>query len=203
MLYAPYEKKRIRLQQQLALKVPFSRNWKKHQARIAALDVRIANCRQDFLHQQSTEISKNHAVIVVEDLQIPQMSRSAKGTQDEPGRHVKAKAGLNKAILDQGWGMFRRLLISKQAWRGGEVIAVNPRYTSQRCSQCGHVDAKSRVQQALFSCTACGFAYHADVNAARNILALGQGERRNACSPPQVATGIPALKGGELSRSRS
>ena len=108
------------------------------------------------------------------------MSRSAKGTLDEPGKHVAAKSGLNKAILDQGWGMFRRLLEYKQTWRGGAVIAVNPRYTSQRCPACGHVSAKNRVQQALFSCQTCGYSYHAGIVAARNILALGQGERLNA-----------------------
>jgi putative transposase len=111
------------------------------------------------------------------------MSRSVRGTPEAPGRNVKAKSGLNKAILDQDWGMFRCLLTYKQAWRGGKVIAVPPRYTSQQCPVCGHVDAKNRVQQALFSCQACGYSYHADVVAARNILALGQGERLNAYVP--------------------
>ena len=103
------------------------------------LDIRIANCRHDFLHKLSTETSKNHAVIVLEDLQVRNMSRSARGTVEEPGRNVAAKAGLNKAILDQGWGTFRRMLEYKQTWRGGQVIAVNPRYTSQTCPVCGHV----------------------------------------------------------------
>ncbi len=177
------ESKLARAQHHLARKVKFSQNWKKQQARIRRIHIKIANCRHDFLHKHSTEVSKNHAVIVVEDLQVAHMSKSAKGTLEEPGRNVKAKSGLNKAILDQGWGMFRRLLTYKQAWRGGEVIAVNPRYTSQRCAVCGHVSAKHRVQQVLFSCQTCGHSYHADVNAARNILALGQGERLNACSP--------------------
>ena len=108
------------------------------------------------------------------------MSQSAKGTVDQPGTNVAAKSGLNKAILDQGWGMFRRLLEYKQCWRGGEVIAINPRYTSQMCPQCGHVSKKNRPQQALFSCEQCGYSYHADVVAARNILACGQRERQNA-----------------------
>ena len=177
------EKKLARAQQKLARKVKFSQNWKKQQASIRCIHTQVANCRHDFLHQHSTEISKNHAVVVVEDLQVAHMSRSAKGTLEEPGRNVNAKAGLNKTILDQGWGMFRRLLTYKQTWHGGEVIAVNPRHTSQRCADCGHVSAKNRVQQALFSCQACGHSYHADVNAARNILALGQGERLNAYSP--------------------
>jgi putative transposase len=114
-------------------------------------------------------------VIVLEDLQVRNMSRSAKGTVKEPGRNVAAKSGLNKSILDQGWGMFRRMLEYKQRWRGGAVIAVNPRYTSQTCPECGHVSKNNRPQQALFSCVACGYTYHADVVAARNILAWGTG----------------------------
>jgi len=113
------------------------------------------------------------------------MSRSAKGTVDKPGKNVAAQSGLNKAMLDQGWGMFRRLLTYKQAWRGGEMIAVNPRYTSQRCAVYGSVNANNRVQQALFSCQACSQSYHANVNAAQHILALGQGERLNASAPRQ------------------
>src|SRR5204863_8508551 len=105
---------------------------------LAQLCIRIANCRHDFLHKLSTATSKNHAVIVIEDLQVTNMSRSAKGTVEEPGMRVAQKSGLNKAILDQGWGMFRRMLDYKQAWHGGEVIAVNPRYTSQTCPACRH-----------------------------------------------------------------
>ena len=181
--YRRVEKKKARLQRRLAGMVKYSCNWKKQQRRIAQLDIRIANCRHDFLHQLSTQTSKNHAVIVIEDLQVRNMSRSAKGTVEEPGKNVAQKAGLNKAILDQGWGMFRHMLEYKQHWRGGEVIAVNPRYTSQTCPECGHVAKENRVQQALFSCVACGYTYHADVVAAKNILALGHREKLNACSP--------------------
>jgi IS605 OrfB family transposase len=181
--YRRVEKKKARLQRRLAGMVKYSCNWKKQQRRIAQLDIRIANCRHDFLHQLSTQASKNHAVIVLEDLQVRNMSRSAKGTVEEPGKNVAQKAGLNKAILDQGWGMFRHMLEYKQHWRGGEVIAVNPRYTSQTCPECGHVAKENRAQQALFSCVVCGYTYHADVVAAKNILALGHRERLNACSP--------------------
>ena len=131
----------------------YSQNWKKQQHRIAQLDIRIANCRHDFLHKLSTETSKNHAVIVLEDLQVRNMSRSARGTVEEPGRNVAAKAGLNKAILDQGWGTFRRMLEYKQRWRGGEVIAVNPRYTSQTCPECGHVvESESSATSLVLLC---------------------------------------------------
>src|SRR5262249_20637227 len=116
----------------------------------------------------------------VEDLQVWQMSQSARGTVDDPGHNVAAKAGLNKAILDQGWGTFRRMLEYKQQWRGGEGIAGDPRYTRQTCPGCGHVSKTNRSQQALFSCGQCGYSYHADVVAAQNILARGQRERQNA-----------------------
>jgi putative transposase len=154
-----HEHKLVRAQQALAQKVKFSQNWQKQQARIRRIHTKIANCRYDFLHKHSTEISKNHAVVIVEDLQVRNMSRLARGTPEAPGRNVKAKSGLNKAILDQGWGMFRCLLTYKQAWRGGKVIAVPPRYTSQQCPVWVHIDAKNRVQQALFSCQACALAY--------------------------------------------
>jgi putative transposase len=175
-----HERQLARAQQSLARKVKFSQNWRKQKGRIHSLHTKIANCRHDFLHQHSTQISKNHAIIVLEDLQVRYMSKSAKGTVDEPGRNVAAKSRLNKAILDQGWGLFRCLLEYKQAWRGGAVIAVNPRYTSQTCPQCEHVSRKNRPQQALFSCEYCGYSYHADVVAAQNILARGQRERQNA-----------------------
>lgn len=180
--YRTAEKKKARMQRRLAGMVKYSAHWKKQQRRIAKLESRTAHCRHDFLHKLSTETSKNHAVIVVENLQVRNMSRSARGTVDEPGKNVAQKSGLNKSILDQGWGMFRRMLDYKQAWRGGEVIAVNPRSTSQTCPECGHVSKANRLQQALFSCVACGYTYHADVVAARNILALGHRERLNACS---------------------
>ena len=180
--YRRVEAKRSRMQRRLAGMVKYSSNWKKQQGRIAQLEIRIANCRHDFLHQLSTETSKNHAVIVIEDLQVRNMSRSAKGSVEEPGRQVAQKAGLNKAILDQGWGTFRRMLEYKQDWGGGELLAVNPRYTSQECPECHHVSTLNRPQQALFSCVACGHTYHADIVAAKNILARGQRERLNAYS---------------------
>jgi len=107
-------------------------------------------------------------VIRVEDLQITNMTRSAKGTRENPGRNVRQKAGLNRGILGSGWGLLVRRLADKAP---GRVERVRPAFTSQRCSACGHVDAESRESQARFVCTACGFADHADVNAARNIAA--------------------------------
>jgi putative transposase len=181
--YRRIEAKKARMQRKLSGMVKYSNNWKKQQQRIATLDIRIAHCRQDFLHKLSTQTSHNHAVIVIEDLQVKHMSKSAKGTVEEPGRQVAAKSGLNKAILDQGWRTFRRMLEYKQLWRGGEVIAVSPRYTSQECPECHHVSKLNRPQQALFLCVACGYANHADTVGSLNILARGLRERLNASLP--------------------
>jgi len=101
------------------------------------------------------------------------MSRSAKGSLEAPGCKVKAKSGLNKSILDQGWGEFRRQLEYKLTWRGGVFLKVNPRCTSQRCHVCGYTDKKNRQSQAKFKCQACGHLENADLNAAKNILAAG------------------------------
>ncbi len=110
---------------------------------------------------------------MVEDLKVSNMSRSARGDADHPGSHVRAKSGLNKAVLDQGWSEFRRQLEYKQAWRGGLVIAVPPHYTSQQCPQCCYTTRDNRRSQAVFKCVACGYARNADVVAASNILAAG------------------------------
>jgi putative transposase len=116
----------------------------------------------------STGIARRFDVIRVEDLKIANMTRSAKGTAEQPGRNVRAKAGLNREISRSGWGPLVRRLEDKAP---GRVERVPPAYTSQRCSACGHVDGRSRESQARFRCTACGYACNADVNAARNIAA--------------------------------
>ena len=116
----------------------------------------------------STGIARRFDVIRVEDLQIKNMTRLARGTRENPGRNVRAKAGLNRGILGSGWGRLVRRLQDKAP---GRVEKIRPAFTSQRCSACGQVDPKSRESQAVFRCTACGFAGHADVNAAINIAA--------------------------------
>jgi putative transposase len=191
--YRKAQKALAKAQRRAAKKVKFSQNWQKCQTRIRRIYTQIAHCRQDFLHKLSTQISQNHAVVVVEDLQVRNMSRSATGTVEEPGTNVAAKSGLNKSILDQGWRTFRTMLEYKQRWRGGEVIAVSPRHTSQECPQCHHVSRLNRPQQALFLCTECGYSYHADVVAARNILTRGLRERLTASAASLTLPGILAL----------
>ena len=111
-------------------------------------------------------VSKNHALVCIEDLKVANMSRSAKGSKEQPGRNVKAKSGLNRSILAQGWSAFRRQLEYKQGWLGGLAVAVPPQHTSQRCSCCGHVDAANRLSQKRLACVSCRYEVNADFNAA-------------------------------------
>jgi putative transposase len=171
-------------QRRCSRKIKFSKNWKKQKHKITRLHQKIANIRNDFLHKTSHDISKNHAIIVVEDLKVTNMSQSAAGTIEAPGRSVQAKSGLNKSILDQGWGEFRRQLEYKAAWMGGEVIAIHPKNTSRCCSACNHVSAENRKTQAEFECVVCGYAENADLNAALNILRAGHA--RIACEVNDV-----------------
>ena len=165
------QKKLARLQRQLSRKVKFSNNWQKQKRKIQRLHSCIANIRRDYLHKVTTTVSKNHAMIVIEDLKVSNMSKSAAGTVSQPGRNVRAKSGLNRSILDQGWYEMRRQLEYKQLWRGGQVLAVPPAYTSQRCACCGHTAKENRLSQSKFRCQVCGYTANADVNGARNILA--------------------------------
>ncbi|MCZ5655031.1 transposase [Escherichia coli] len=167
------QKKLARLQRQLSRKVKFSNNWQKQKCKIQRLHSRIANIRRDYLHKVTMTVSKNHAMIVIEDLKVSNMSKSAAGTVSQPGRNVRAKSGLNRPILDQGWYEMRRQLAYKQLWSGGQVLAVPPAYTSQRCACCGHTAKENRLSQSKFRCQVCGYTANADVNGARNILAAG------------------------------
>lgn len=171
--FKKHQQRLARYQRAMSRKTKFSNNWKKAKARVQKIHTRIANVRRDFLHQKSTIISKNHAMVCIEDLQVRNMSRSAAGSSDSPGRNVKAKSGLNKSILDQGWAEFRRQLTYKQLWLGGDVLAVPARNTSRTCPACGHVSAENRQTQAKFACVCCGYENNADVVGAINVLAAG------------------------------
>jgi IS605 OrfB family transposase len=168
--------KLAKYQRGLSRKTKFSHNWKRQKQKITRLHQRIAHARNDFLHKTSNIISKNHAMVVVEDLKVTNMSKSATGTIEASGRSVKAKSGLNKSILDQGWGEFRRQLEYKEAWLGGGVLAINPRNTSRTCPACNHVSAENRKTQSKFECVKCGYAENADLNAAINILRAGHAQ---------------------------
>jgi transposase len=160
------------------------------------MEARETDGRKDWCEKVSTDLALRFDVIRVEDLQITNMTRSAKGTVEQPGRNVRRKAGLNRRIAESGWGRLEQKA-------PGRVERVKPHFTSQRCSACGLVDAKSRESQARFRCIACGYTLNADVNAARNIAAGhavtargGDGVTRPANREPQAASPpeIPRLK---------
>jgi len=181
-----------RAQRAMSRKVKFSSNWKKAKARVQRIHARIGNARRDFLHKATTTISQNHAMVCIEDLQVRNMSKSAAGSPEKPGKQVRAKSGLNKSILDQGWAEFRRQLDYKLAWNGGHLIAVPAQNTSRTCPCCGHVSAANRQTQARFECVACGFEENADVVGAINVLRAGHAqlacEVSGAVMPPAAGT---------------
>jgi len=160
-------------QRDLARKKRGSKRRLKAVARVAALHAKVRRQRLDHAHKAALDLVRAYDVIVHEDLRIANMTRSASGTIEQPGRNVAAKSGLNRSILDAGWGVFLRVLAYKAESAGRELIAVNPANTSRTCARCGHCAAENRVTQAEFACTACGHTAHADVNAAENILRAG------------------------------
>ena len=180
--------KLAKYQRRMAHKQKFSNNWKKAKAKVQKIHTQIANDRRDFLHKTTTTISQNHAVVFVEALRVRNMSQSAVGTVETPGKQVAQKSGLNKAILDQGWGEFRRQLDYKMAWKGGMLFAVPPHHTSQICPCCGHVSADNRQTQARFACVECGYENHADHVGAINILE--RGHRLLACGDAALSRSV-------------
>ena len=163
------ERSRLRrLERKLARARRGSNRRSRVKVTIAQLRAREADRRKDWAEKLGTDLARRFDVIRVEDLKISTMSRSAKGSKERPGRNVRAKAGLNRGILRSGWGLLVRRLEDKAPCR---VEKINPAYTSQTCSGCGHRDPESRESQSRFRCRACGLQVHADVNAARNIAA--------------------------------
>lgn len=137
----------------LARKKKGSESWKRQCKRLSLLHHKITNVRRDFLHKQSTQIAVRYSTVYLEDLNVKGMSQNGR---------------LSKSILDCGWAIFRSMLEYKTT-----VFAINPKFTSQTCNDCGAKDSKSRVSQSKFVCTSCGVESNADENAAKNILGKG------------------------------
>lgn len=170
------DRRKRQAQRALARKTRGSKRRAKALRRVSRLSARAARIRLDWQHKTALGIAQRFGAVTMEDLNIKNMTASAKGTIAAPGRNVRQKAGLNRSILNQGWGEFQRILAYKIAERGGTLTLVGPAYTSQTCSDCGAIDRLSRESQAAFVCRHCGFRAHADHNAAINIL------RRNTAS---------------------
>lgn len=175
-----------KVQRKLSRKIKGSGNWKKQKRKVSKLHQKISNVRNDYIQKVTTEISKNHAIVICEDLKVKNMSKSSKGNIEKPGKMVKQKSGLNKSILDQGWGEIRRQLDYKMTWKGGIFDTVNPRNTSRECCSCRHVSKDNRKTQEHFECVSCGHKMNADKNASivvllRYLESLGAGQALTAC----------------------
>ncbi len=171
-IFKQYERKLRIGNKSLARKKKGSNRWKKQCRKLALLHHKIANVRKDYLHKLSTDFAKKYHTVYVEDLKIVNMSKRAAPKQDESGKFLPnnqaAKSGLNKAILDCGWGIFRDMLEYKT-----NLVRVPPQYTSQTCPVCGSVNKENRKSQSEFVCIICGHKDNADSNAAKNILSKG------------------------------
>ena len=157
-------------------------------AKAAKLKAREANRRKDWCEKTSTMLARSYGLVRFEKLNIKNMTRSAKGTIDQPGKNVAQKTGLNRTILAQGWGLLRQRTGHKAPGRVEDVPAP---FTSLRCSACGWIEKKSRKSQADFLCVSCGFSCNADENASINVAA-GQGgiprPRRSSAGAGGVTT---------------
>ncbi|MCY9783524.1 transposase [Nocardiopsis sp. EMB25] len=168
------EERLVRLQRARARRVKGSANWRRAKAAIARIHARRANRRADFNAKLAHHLTRRHGMVVLEELRVVDMTRSARGTVERPGTNVAQKRGLNRAILAKGWGDLARRCEYKAKVNGSSLVRVNPAFTSQGCNRCGEVDAKSRESQAVFACTSCGHTEHADVHAATNVLDRGR-----------------------------
>lgn len=174
------ERRKVRrLEQQLARQRRTNTGWRKSRRyqqtkqRLQKLRTRQTERRSDFHHQTAAALTKNYTLICHEKLNIAGMTRSAAGTIEEPGRNVAQKAGLNRSILDKGWGQFFATLAWHAHKRGVTLQAIPAHHTSQECPECHHVAANNRESQAVFACRMCGFTEHADVVGARNVRERG------------------------------
>ncbi|MFL1380795.1 RNA-guided endonuclease InsQ/TnpB family protein [Nocardiopsis protaetiae] len=162
-----------RLRRQLSRRRKGSKNRARTKAALSALTGRVRARRADFCTQTASVLCAKNALVVLEKLATKNMTASAKGTALAPGRYVRQKAGLNRAILSKGWHGFKLACENKARRTGTRVVEVDPAYTSQTCHPCGHIAPENRESQSVFRCVACGHQANADVNAAKNTLKRG------------------------------
>ena len=179
-----------------------SKRHGKAKARLARTKAKTARVRKHWIHERSAGLARRYGTVVTEDLKVANMTASAKGSVETPGRNVRQKAGLNRSILDKGWGEFVRQLEYKLGWTAGVLIKVDPAYTSQTCPACGVVDPASRITRDCFVCRSCGYADHADVVGAKEILRRGL-EKLAAQGIILPGGGHPLAACGELGVTRS
>ena len=172
--FQKYQKSLRLKQRKLARQKKGSKSREKTKWQLSKLHQKIRRCRNDYNHKVSYTITCSYNEVYMENLNLKGMTKSAKGTIDNPGRNVSQKTGLNRSLNDAGLYQLRQMIEYKTVHQGGVFSTVNPSYTSQTCSCCGHIAKENRPTQSIFQCVSCSFAENADVNAAKNILALGR-----------------------------
>jgi putative transposase len=181
--------------------IPSSNRMRRLLERQNKIDRQIVGYRADWQRKRALEIVRHSEIVIVEALSVRSMTRSPAGTLENPGRNVRAVARRNRSILARGFGTMRARLRSKAEELGGQIIEVDPAFTSQECPKCGHVGRDNRRAQAEFACISCGLTEHADIVGAINILRRGI----SAGAPPAAgrgghATGTPP-SGGNAERA--
>ena len=166
------EARRKWYQRKMARQVKGSNRRKDTKKKLRKVSGKIANIRKNWIHQTTRELAGRCGTLAVGDLKVRNMTASAKGTVENPGKNVRQKARLNSGILDTAFGKIRRNL----EYKCGRLIEVHPAYTSQTCSECGHAHKENRKTQSRFQCVCCGFVSNADTNAAVNIRRLGMAQ---------------------------
>jgi putative transposase len=158
----------------------------KARERLARAKERQANARRDYAHKVARRLVNGADVIALEKLSLRAMTRSARGSVERPGRSVRAKAGLNRVVLDSAFGLLRQMIVAKAEEAARTVVDVDSRFSSQECSRCEHVARESR-RRRRFCCVRCGYRNHADVNAALVIRGRAQLARKSELHPAEEA----------------
>jgi putative transposase len=178
---------------------PISKRERGTYRQIALLRARQSRRRNDWLHKTTASLAKSHGVIVVEDLRVGNLTRSARGTDERPGTNVKAKSRLNRAILGMAWSKTGRILAYKAPANGGAFIEVPAAWSSLTCAECGRVATESRRSREWLQCIMCGHQAPADPNAARVLLARGLAVL-NGTAPGYGVAGRGALADGRAAK---
>ena len=190
-----YRRRMATLQRKIARQQSGSRRRAHSKAKLARCHKRVADARRDVLHKLTTELAETYGTVVIEDLAVKNMTKSASGTVESPGTNVAQKSGLNRAILDVAPAEFRRQLTYKMAWHSGCLIVAARCYPSSKtCSSCGEVRAKLSLHERTYTCEHCGLAIDRDLNAAINLAAYGRRELNVAGSGLET---VNARRGGQ------
>ena len=185
----PDAKRRRKLQRQLSRAEKGSKKRQKKLAVYSNFRYRETLAKRNELHRITSKLVADHDFIVMEDFDIPAMTRSGRGTLENPGTNVALRTWLNRSILEQVWGMIQMQLAYKAEWAGKQVAKVSPQFISQDCSSCGH-RRSGPFPNRMFRCRNCGLRLNQDTNAAINVLRLGQAQAGAETVGPDAPQGV-------------